>query len=315
MKLERPHSTIERSCGKSRSPPGPDAATIGSRPRFIPERRSQFVETAPIPPLPLRSWSCDLCIGRGIDVRFVFKAPHGLTHRKPRPAVVFASRPTGLQVCDEIQHLPLNGFRQGLDFVRNLLGCRHGLRSTRHARQARPTDLGRERMCSIRPESSPVKRAAAGRRPSAFPQDEEPVLGEGGQARRQAIAEQIEPGDNRGRVAEPCGERVGGVPRNDVVAAACDHREVGRQEPLDVGPREELAVLMDRMPQPGVGSAVRGFRSTCSGYAVGRRAACRRECIPLKPAPVPDLFSVRAATLHRRETASQPPTTTGWSTY
>ena len=120
---------------------------------------------------------------------------------------------------------------------------------------------------------------------ASFPQDEEPVLGEGGQERRQAIAEQIEPGDNRGRVAEPGGERGCGVPRNDVGAAAFDDREVGRQEPLDVGPREELAVLMDRMPQPGVGSAVRGVRSTCSGYAVGRRAACRRTFIPSKSLP------------------------------
>ena len=32
--LERPHSTIERSGGRSHSPTLPDAATIGSRPRF-----------------------------------------------------------------------------------------------------------------------------------------------------------------------------------------------------------------------------------------------------------------------------------------
>ncbi len=90
-------------------------------------------------------------------------------------------------------------------------------------------------MCSIRPESSPVKRAAAGRRPSPLQQDEEPVLGEGGRERRQAIVEQIEPGDNRGRVAEQGGERVCGVPRNDVVAAAFGDREFGGREPFAAG--------------------------------------------------------------------------------
>jgi len=97
-----------------------------------------------------------------------------------------------------------------------------------------------------------VKRATGGRYPSPLAQHEEPVLGEYGQERRQGVVEQIEPGDEGRRIAEPCRERVGGVPRDDVVAAAFDDREVGRQELLDVGSREEPAVLMDRLAEPGV---------------------------------------------------------------
>ena len=80
-----------------------------------------------------------------------------------------------------------------------------------------------------------VKRAAAGRRPSPFPQNEEPVLGEDGRERRQDIVEEIEPGNERWRITEPCRERVGGVARNDVIAAAFDDREVGGREPLAAG--------------------------------------------------------------------------------
>ena len=87
---------------------------------------------------------------------------------------------------------------------------------------------------------------------ASLPQHEEPVFGEDGQERRQAIVEQVEPGEERWRVAEPCGERARGVPRNDAGAAAFDDREVGQQEPLDVGPCEEPAVLVDGMAKPGV---------------------------------------------------------------
>jgi hypothetical protein len=49
-------------------------------------------------------------------------------------------------------------------------------------------------------------------------------LREDGQERRQAVVEQVEPGDERWRIAKPCRERARGVPRDDVVATAFDDR-------------------------------------------------------------------------------------------
>jgi hypothetical protein len=98
----------------------------------------------------------------------------------------------------------------------------------------------------------PVKRAVAVGVCSPIAQHEEPVLGEHGQERRQGVVEEVEPGDEGRRIAEPCRERIGGVARDDVVASAFDDREAWRQELLDVGAGEEPAVLVDRMAEPGV---------------------------------------------------------------
>ena len=62
----------------------------------------------------------------------------------------------------------------------------------------------------------------------------------------------LKPGDEGPRIAEPCRQRVGGVARDDVGAAAFHDREARRQEPLDAGPREEAAVLEDWLPEPGI---------------------------------------------------------------
>jgi len=94
---------------------------------------------------------------------------------------------------------------------------------------------------------------------SPLPQHEEPVLGEHRRDRREPVVEDIEPGDEDLRIAEPCREGVGGVARDDVVAAAFDDREAWRQEPLDAGPREEAAVLVDGMAEPGVESPDEAF--------------------------------------------------------
>ena len=77
-------------------------------------------------------------------------------------------------------------------------------------------------------------------------------MGEHWQEGGDRVVEEVEAGDEGPRIAEPRGQRVGGVARDDVVAAAFDDREIGRQEPLDVGPREEPAVLPDRPPQPRI---------------------------------------------------------------
>jgi hypothetical protein len=81
--------------------------------------------------------------------------------------------------------------------------------------------------------------AAIGSKPgrggaSPLPQHEEPVLGEHGQDRRERVVEEVEPGDKGPRIAEPRRQRVGGVARDDVVAAAFDDRETWRQEPSQI---------------------------------------------------------------------------------
>lgn len=50
---------------------------------------------------------------------------------------------------------------------------------------------------------------------SALPQDEEPVVGEHRRERREGVVEEVESGDERRPVAEPCRQRVCGVARND----------------------------------------------------------------------------------------------------
>ena len=67
-----------------------------------------------------------------------------------------------------------------------------------------------------------------------------------------ASSSTLKPSDEGPRIADPDGQGVGGVARDDVVAAAFDDREVWRQEPFDAGPREEAAVLEDRLPQPRI---------------------------------------------------------------
>ena len=87
---------------------------------------------------------------------------------------------------------------------------------------------------------------------SSLPQHEEPVLGAHPRERRDRVVEEVESGDECPRIAEPCRAGVGWVAWDDVAAAAFDDRDVGRQEPLDGEPREEPALLVDGMPQPGV---------------------------------------------------------------
>ena len=67
-----------------------------------------------------------------------------------------------------------------------------------------------------------------------------------------ASSSRLRPGDEGPRIAEPRRQRVGGVAWHDVGAAAFDYRDVWRQEPLDVGPREEQAVLVLGMAKPRV---------------------------------------------------------------
>ena len=81
-----------------------------------------------------------------------------------------------------------------------------------------------------------VKRAAGGRRPSPLPQDEEPVVREHRREGRECVVEEIEPGDEHPRIAEPCREGARGVARGTRSAwsdlaggrrAACRRKLIG----------------------------------------------------------------------------------------
>jgi hypothetical protein len=117
-------------------------------------------------------------------------------------------------------------------------------------------------------------------------EDEEPVLGEHWQDRGDRVVKQVEAGDEGPRIAEPCGQRVGEVARDDVGAAAFDDREVWRQEPLDVGPRDSASRRTAGQIQNRSGSActerngTTAARLTISAKPLARSmllAACR-EC-------------------------------------
>ena len=90
-----------------------------------------------------------------------------------------------------------------------------------------------------------------------------------------ASSSTLKPSDEGPRIADPDGQGVGGVARDDVVAAAFDDREVWRQEPLDAGPREEPAVLVHGMAKPGVALPHEEFypRGTLGQVADEPRAA------------------------------------------
>ena len=86
-------------------------------------------------------------------------------------------------------------------------------------------------------------------------EDEEPVLGEPWQDRGDRGFDQVEAGDEGPRIAEPRRKRFGEVAWDDVGAAAFDDREVWRQEPLDVGPRDSASRRTANQLQNRSGSA------------------------------------------------------------